>query len=151
MGTEVTTQRSSETVSRNPSPQDGDTTPAAPVEPFSSGFLDKSDTATKARTIYVTILLQRTCLIVVALLAIFSIYWGALWRIPARSLQGWIVVSLITFFSCGPRKPHKPLYLRTSTVIGWVTLSPQSLLPCLDQKLSGMSGLPVSSPWIKST
>ncbi|KAF8161092.1 hypothetical protein B0H34DRAFT_699442 [Crassisporium funariophilum] len=59
--------------------------------PYSVQFMDKDDEVSKARRIYVTILLQRTCLIIVAIFAIFPIYWGALWKVPARSLQGWIV------------------------------------------------------------
>ncbi|GLB37060.1 putative protein of unknown function (DUF3533) [Lyophyllum shimeji] len=67
------------------------TSPATNKEPFSSQFLDGSGLATKARQLYMKILLQRTCLIIVAMFAIFSIYWAALSHVPARSLEGWIV------------------------------------------------------------
>ncbi|KAF8906534.1 hypothetical protein CPB84DRAFT_1675500 [Gymnopilus junonius] len=58
---------------------------------YSTQFTHKSSAIAKARWIYAKILFQRTCLIVAAIFAIFSIYWGALWRLPARSLEGWIV------------------------------------------------------------
>jgi hypothetical protein len=63
-----------------------------PEEPFSGQFLDSGEAASKARNMYIKILLQRTLLILIAVFAIFPIYWGALWRIPARSLEGWIIV-----------------------------------------------------------
>ncbi|CAA7263150.1 unnamed protein product [Cyclocybe aegerita] len=64
-------------------------TPAKP--PFSAQFLDEDEDISRARRTYITILLQRTGLIVTAIFAIFSIYWGALYRIPTHSLEGWIV------------------------------------------------------------
>lgn len=63
-----------------------------PPPPFTSHFFDKTEAAAKARLIYYKVILFRTVIIVIALFAIFSIYWGALFEIPARSLQGWIVV-----------------------------------------------------------
>ncbi|KDR75895.1 hypothetical protein GALMADRAFT_226550 [Galerina marginata CBS 339.88] len=68
-------------------------TTAAPVAPmpYSVQFLGEGSEVAEARRIYIKILLQRTCIIVGAIFGIFSIYWGALWKIPARSLQGWIV------------------------------------------------------------
>jgi hypothetical protein len=59
---------------------------------FSRQFLDRGEKISNARKIYVKILIQRTCLIVGVIFSIFSIYWGALWKLPARSLEGWIVV-----------------------------------------------------------
>ncbi|KIM40132.1 hypothetical protein M413DRAFT_171492 [Hebeloma cylindrosporum] len=58
---------------------------------FSTQFLDSGEKISNARKIYIKILIQRTCLIIVAIFSIFSIYWGALWKLPARSLEGWIV------------------------------------------------------------
>jgi hypothetical protein len=60
--------------------------------PFSRQFLDRGEKISNARKIYIKILIQRTCLIVGVIFSIFSIYWGALWKLPARSLEGWIVV-----------------------------------------------------------
>ena len=33
--------------------------------------------------------------IIIAIFAVFSIYWGALWKIPDHNLQGWIVVCVL--------------------------------------------------------
>ena len=30
---------------------------------------------------------------VVLIFAVFSIFWGALWKIPAHNLPGWVIVS----------------------------------------------------------
>lgn len=65
-----------------------------PLPPFTGHFFDQTAAAAKARLIYYKIMLFRTMIIVIALFAIFSIYWGALFDIPARSLQGWIVVRI---------------------------------------------------------
>ncbi|KAF8973273.1 hypothetical protein BDZ97DRAFT_1780447 [Flammula alnicola] len=59
--------------------------------PFSLQFLGKEEEVSRARRIYIKILLQRTLLIVGAIFGIFSIYWGAVDKLPARSLEGWIV------------------------------------------------------------
>ncbi|KAG6917805.1 hypothetical protein DXG01_000863 [Tephrocybe rancida] len=61
------------------------------ARPFSGHFLDRTEAAAKARFVYFKILLQRTCLIILAIFAIFSIYWGAVLHLPARNLEGWIV------------------------------------------------------------
>jgi hypothetical protein len=62
---------------------------------YTSQFWDRGEAITKSRKIYINILFRRTCLLVGAIFAIFSIYWGALKEVPARSLKGWIVVSAI--------------------------------------------------------
>jgi len=72
--------------------------------PYSLQFWDEAPEIGKARKIYITILLQRTLIIVLAIFGIFSIYWGALWQLPARSLEGWIVVSRTMF-----TKTERPL------------------------------------------
>lgn len=68
--------------------------------PYAGQFLAQGPEIAKARKIYVNILFQRTCLIVGAIFGIFSIYWGALWQLPARSLRGWIVVRFFCWY-CG--------------------------------------------------
>ncbi|KAF5385868.1 hypothetical protein D9615_002554 [Tricholomella constricta] len=83
--------RDSADVSDLSTTRDDRTSAEAPSKPFSSHFLDRSEAATQARRIYTKILIQRTCLIIIAIFAIFSIYWGALFHVPARSLEGWIV------------------------------------------------------------
>ena len=47
-----------------------------------------------ARSIYLKIVLGATSIIVVLIFSVFSIYWGALWKIPAHNLHGWVVVRL---------------------------------------------------------
>ncbi|TFK64264.1 hypothetical protein BDN72DRAFT_872108 [Pluteus cervinus] len=44
-----------------------------------------------ARTLYLKIFFGGCFLIGVAIFAIFSIYWGALWESPTRPLQGWVI------------------------------------------------------------
>ncbi|KAF9475554.1 hypothetical protein BDN70DRAFT_813978 [Pholiota conissans] len=76
---------------------DAVTLPATPPSskahrgPFSYHFLGKEKEIVEARRIFVTILFQRTMLVVVSILLVFSVYWAAVQRLPARSLQGWIV------------------------------------------------------------
>ncbi|KAF8200812.1 hypothetical protein BJ912DRAFT_921413 [Pholiota molesta] len=59
--------------------------------PFSYQFLGKEMEMVEARRKFITILFQRTMLVVVSILLVFSVYWAAMQRLPARSLQGWIV------------------------------------------------------------
>ncbi|KAH9485395.1 Nitrosoguanidine resistance protein SNG1 [Psilocybe cubensis] len=66
-------------------------TSAVVVPSYLDHFWDQGPEIAKARKIYINILFQRTCLIVGAIFGIFSIYWGALWQLPARSLRGWVV------------------------------------------------------------
>ncbi|TFK75436.1 hypothetical protein BDN72DRAFT_757861 [Pluteus cervinus] len=54
-------------------------------------FLDRSDVARKARWTYFKILFFRTCLVIAVVFAVFSIYWGALCKVPARRVTGWLV------------------------------------------------------------
>jgi hypothetical protein len=76
--------------------------PAPSPQPFSGQFLDKNESASKARNIYVKVLFLRTCLIIAAMFAVFSIYWGALSSVPARGLEGWIVVRWLLLSTTGP-------------------------------------------------
>jgi cobalamin biosynthesis protein CobD/CbiB len=63
---------------------------------FSKGFLEKGDPeVARARAIYFKSYLLGFGVMVVTIFIVFSIYWGSLWRIPAHSLQGWIVVSVL--------------------------------------------------------
>ena len=79
--------------------ESGSQTPPLPTVPvvqqlYSMQFWDDNPEASKARWMYIKILVQRTLLAVVAIFCIFSIYWGAVWQLPARSLRGWIIVSV---------------------------------------------------------
>ncbi|KAF9044944.1 hypothetical protein BJ165DRAFT_1347224 [Panaeolus papilionaceus] len=56
-----------------------------------TGFLDSTPEGSAARTIYLKIFVPATFVIILVILSIFSIFWGALWKIPARNLPGIIV------------------------------------------------------------
>ena len=45
------------------------------------------------RKIYLKIIIGGCVGVIIAIFAILSIYWGALWKSPVRPLQGWVVVS----------------------------------------------------------
>ncbi|KAH8822364.1 hypothetical protein DL96DRAFT_1714692 [Flagelloscypha sp. PMI_526] len=62
-----------------------------PSTPFSSKFLDKDPEATIRRKMYLKTFLGGMVGITIAMLSIFSIYWGALYQIPVHNLSGWIV------------------------------------------------------------
>jgi hypothetical protein len=66
--------------------------------PFSGQFLDKFPEASAARAAYLKILVGGVTTLAVVILAVFSIYWGSLWRTPHHTLPGWIVVSVQRFF-----------------------------------------------------
>ncbi|KAF8658234.1 hypothetical protein AX16_002011 [Volvariella volvacea WC 439] len=93
MSSEDTADKGSTAISRQMSPVDDTTMVPSPppFQPYSGQFLDQSSAMSKARWTYIRILFIRTCLIIVAMFAIFSLYWGALQKFPARSLAGWIV------------------------------------------------------------
>ncbi|KAF8907987.1 hypothetical protein CPB85DRAFT_1414965 [Mucidula mucida] len=64
--------------------------PQAPAEPlYSSQFTDAS--IARERAAFFKILIGGCFAVVVALLVLFSIYWGALWKVPAHQLDGWLV------------------------------------------------------------
>lgn len=44
-----------------------------------------------ARKVYFKILFGGTMMIILAVFAFFSIFWGAYWKTPVRRLDGWIV------------------------------------------------------------
>ncbi|PFH46702.1 hypothetical protein AMATHDRAFT_69276 [Amanita thiersii Skay4041] len=57
--------------------------------PYSKTFWDK-EMAT-ARQSFLRIMIGGTVTTILAIFAIFPIYWGALWKIPDRNLPGWVV------------------------------------------------------------
>ncbi|KAJ7841771.1 hypothetical protein B0H13DRAFT_2255792 [Mycena leptocephala] len=59
--------------------------------PFSGQFLDEFPEASAARAAYLKILVGGVTTLAVVILAVFSIYWGSLWRTPHHTLPGWIV------------------------------------------------------------
>ena len=60
------------------------------IPPFSATFTDQS--MVTARKIYFKVLFGGSLALVVVMFAVFSIYWGALWKTPAHNLHGWVVV-----------------------------------------------------------
>ncbi|KAJ3777776.1 hypothetical protein FB446DRAFT_633441 [Lentinula raphanica] len=59
------------------------------IPPFSASFTDSN--LKVARGIYFKTLIGGSVGLIVAMFAIFSIYWGALWKTPDHPLDGWIV------------------------------------------------------------
>ncbi|KAG6844444.1 hypothetical protein H0H87_006898 [Tephrocybe sp. NHM501043] len=67
--------------------QASDTTSAE--KPFSREFFDKNNAV--QRGIYFKVLFGGIFALVLCIFAIFSIFWGALWKTPARNLNGWVI------------------------------------------------------------
>jgi hypothetical protein len=64
-----------------------------PPRPFSKSFCQRGDPeVTQARTIYLKAYIGGFLTIIVTVFAVFPIYWGSLWKVPAGPLSGWIVV-----------------------------------------------------------
>ncbi|KDR66503.1 hypothetical protein GALMADRAFT_80808 [Galerina marginata CBS 339.88] len=55
------------------------------------GFSDKSRPAAAARAVYLKIFLGGSFAMVLTIFSVFSIFWGALWKIPSHTLPGWVV------------------------------------------------------------
>lgn len=78
-----------------PAPRSSLIPPSSPVM-YSKDFFEKGDPeVARARAIYFKSYFTGFGVMVVTIFIVFSIYWGSLWRIPAHSLQGWIIVSLL--------------------------------------------------------
>ncbi|KAK0450591.1 uncharacterized protein EV420DRAFT_1766667 [Desarmillaria tabescens] len=58
---------------------------------YSSQFTDKSSSMKASRSLYMKIVAGGTLAMTVVMFCVFSIYWGAVWKIPAHNLQGWVV------------------------------------------------------------
>ncbi|KAJ6539890.1 hypothetical protein DFH09DRAFT_1090201 [Mycena vulgaris] len=58
---------------------------------FSAQFLDKSPETSAARAIYLKTIFGGVTALAIAIFAIFSVYWGSVWRTPHHTLPGWIV------------------------------------------------------------
>ena len=56
---------------------------------YSHKFWDKE--LAVSRKIYLRILLGGSFAVVIAIFAVFSIFWGALWKSPVGNLSGWVV------------------------------------------------------------
>ncbi|KAJ7901270.1 hypothetical protein B0H13DRAFT_2028515 [Mycena leptocephala] len=74
---------------------DGAEAPAHPAShaavPFSMQFLDKSPAGGEMRAAYLKTMFGGTLALSIVIFAIFSIYWGSLWKTPLYALPGWIV------------------------------------------------------------
>lgn len=64
------------------------------TQPFSNGFFDKDPITSKARAIYLKIVIGGAVLVSIAIFTVLGIYWGALWKTEelAYGLKGWVVV-----------------------------------------------------------
>ncbi|KAJ7453212.1 hypothetical protein FB451DRAFT_1342589 [Mycena latifolia] len=61
------------------------------ASPFSTQFLDKSPEIVAARAIYLKVVVGGIVSLAIVIFAVFSIYWGSVWRTPHHTLPGWIV------------------------------------------------------------
>ncbi|KAF8809225.1 hypothetical protein BYT27DRAFT_7094861 [Phlegmacium glaucopus] len=63
-----------------------------PSRLFSKRFHQRGDPeVTRARNIYLKAYIGGLFTIILAVFAVFPIYWGSLWKVPAHPLTGWIV------------------------------------------------------------
>lgn len=69
------------------------------ARPFSQYVWGRGQRLARARTLYFKTVIPGVSLVTFIILAIFSIFWGALWKVPAHSLDGWIVVSTSCVFT----------------------------------------------------
>ena len=90
--------------SMSPNQNGGGDTDSSPLKPtparsplpwFTESYFSSEPATTAARKIYITILASKGLLIIIFLLSVLSIYWGALWQTPAHAhnLNNWVVVS----------------------------------------------------------
>lgn len=71
---------------------DRDISSPAPAVACTASLLDRNPQMAQARATYLRIFLGGLFLTIVLIFAIFPIFWGSLWKIPAGNLNGWIVV-----------------------------------------------------------
>ena len=69
-----------------------------PLPWFTESYFTSEPATAAARKIYIKILASRGVIIIVFLLSVLSIYWGALWQTPVHvhNLNCWVVVSSIS-------------------------------------------------------
>ncbi|KAK0209232.1 hypothetical protein DFS33DRAFT_1308570 [Desarmillaria ectypa] len=58
---------------------------------YSSQFMDRSASMKASRVMYMKVVAIGTLTVTIVMFCVFSIYWGALWKVPAHNLQGWVV------------------------------------------------------------
>jgi len=67
--------------------------------PFTRKLTQKGDDElTTALQTYLKMYVPGLILISVVILAVFSIFWGAFWKLPAHQFPGWVVVRLFIYF-----------------------------------------------------
>jgi hypothetical protein len=90
--------------SMSPNKNGGGDTDSSPLQPtparlplpwFTESYFSSEPATSAARKTYIMILASKGLLIIVFLLSVLSIYWGALWQTPAHThnLNNWVVVS----------------------------------------------------------
>ncbi|KDR66504.1 hypothetical protein GALMADRAFT_1156271 [Galerina marginata CBS 339.88] len=57
---------------------------------FTKRVFQQDQAMAQARAAYFKIYIRGVIMVAITILSIFSIFWGALWRIPAYALPGWI-------------------------------------------------------------
>ena len=65
------------------------------AKPFSKNVWGRGQQLARARALYFKMVIPGVSLVTLIIFAIFSILWGALWKIPDHPLDGWIVVSTL--------------------------------------------------------
>ena len=63
--------------------------------PFTGAFFDKNAEASKARATFLRVHLSGLLLVSLVIFTVFPIFWGALWKLPAHTVKGWVVVRLV--------------------------------------------------------
>ncbi|KAJ2921996.1 hypothetical protein H1R20_g15099, partial [Candolleomyces eurysporus] len=61
------------------------------LKPGSQRFFDKSPEGNQAGKTYLTVFLGGTFMVILMIFTVLPIYWGSLWKIPTRNLNGWVV------------------------------------------------------------
>ena len=71
------------------------TTTRSPLPWFTESYFSSEPATATARKKYIVILASKGLLIIIFLLSVLSIYWGALWQTPVHvhNLNNWVVVS----------------------------------------------------------
>lgn len=90
------TLSSSPTIERSDIPSKGERVrqDVKASEPAQQSFFARTDAMSQARKIYFKVFIRGFLVIVLVVFAVFSIYWGSVWKIPAHPVNGWIVVCL---------------------------------------------------------
>ncbi|KAF9044958.1 hypothetical protein BJ165DRAFT_124608 [Panaeolus papilionaceus] len=92
LGTSTSLTAASEAVTPSRSPTQSNLLSSIPPVKYSKRFRAQNNPeVAKARAIYFRAYASGMGLVILSIFAIFTVYWGSLWKVPAHSLQGWIV------------------------------------------------------------